>query len=71
LGYECNERNLIKHKFNTFSKLAGKDWVNGFMKINPEFSLRKLEVTSINRILAFNEDEVKQFLSNLESVMKK
>jgi hypothetical protein len=40
---------------------AGNDWLWGFIKRtkrNSSISLRKPEKTTINRILAFNKDEV-------------
>lgn len=69
--YEYAERNHIRHPFSKDSRLAGKDWVSGFMKRNPELSLRKPEPTSIHRMTAFNEEEVKLFYNNLEKVMEK
>lgn len=51
--------------------MAGKDWFYGFKKRHPNISLRKPESTSINRITAFNETEVKIFFNNLESLQKK
>lgn len=41
-----------------------------FLKRNPEISLRKPEVTSVNRINGFNRQEVERFISNLEIVQK-
>jgi hypothetical protein len=42
------------------------DWLNGFMKRNPGISLRKPEPTSMNRITAFNKEEVHIFYTNIE-----
>lgn len=49
--------------------MAGKDWFYGFKKSHPNISLRR--PTSINRITAFNETEVKMFFNNLESLQIK
>ena len=69
--FEYAEVNEIKNDFDKSSKMAGVDWLQGFLRRNPELSLRKPEPTSISRITAFNEEEVKQFFSNLETVMGK
>ena len=51
--------------------MAEKDWFYGFKKRHPNISLRKPESTSINRITAFNETEVKMFFNNLEALIIK
>ncbi|XP_030750178.1 uncharacterized protein LOC115877967 [Sitophilus oryzae] len=51
--------------------MAGKDWYYGFLKRNPEISLRKPEPTSINRIAAFNKDQVTTFFQNLKKLYDK
>jgi hypothetical protein len=56
----------VVHNFDRSSRQAGKDWLQHFMKRNPEVSLRKSERMSLNRIGEFNEVEVKRFLINLE-----
>lgn len=71
IAFEFAARNNIENNFNKESKLAGRDWVVGFLKRNPELSLRKPEATSINRILAFNKIEVDRFFNNLMAVMEK
>lgn len=69
--FEYAERNKIKHPFNKESKEAGKDWLYGFLKRNPEISVRRPEATSVNRILAFNSQEVKLYFDNLKQSMMK
>lgn len=65
------EKHNIKHNFNRERKLAGKDWLYGFFKRNPSITIRQPEATSMNRVTAFNIDEVKLFFQNLEDVMQK
>lgn len=57
--------------FNKETKSAGDDWLTGFIKRNPSIALRKPEATSINRITAFNKEEVTIFFNNLEKVQGK
>lgn len=62
LVFEYGEKNGIPHQFNKSAKLAGQDWLNGFLKRNPRISVRKPEATSMSRITAFNKQEVNLFL---------
>lgn len=71
LVFEYAEINKIKHRFNKDSRSARWDWFQGFLRRNPTIRVRKPEATSINRISAFNETEVKMFYSNLKTVMDK
>lgn len=71
LAYEFAEANHIAHNFSQATKMAGKDWLAGFMKRNARISLRKPEGTSINRINAFSKESVSNFFSNLGQVLEK
>ncbi|KAF2893711.1 hypothetical protein ILUMI_12462 [Ignelater luminosus] len=53
------------------AQLAGKDWYYNFMKRHPSISLRTPEATSLNRITAFNEVDVKTFYDNLKTIQDK
>lgn len=70
-AYAYAEKYNIKHSFNRERKLAGKDWLYGFLKRNPSITIRQPEATSINRVTAFNKEEVTLFFKNLEDVMEK
>lgn len=70
-AYFYAEKNSIPHRFNKMKESARKDWLNGFLKRNKQVRVRKPEATSINRIMAFNKDEVKIFYDNLDEVMTK
>ncbi|KAJ8869106.1 hypothetical protein PR048_030672 [Dryococelus australis] len=59
LAFSFAENLQIPHNFCRANKLAGS------------ISFRKPQATSINRITAFNKDEVKHFYDNLEGLMVK
>lgn len=70
-AYDYAEKHNIKNTFNKARRLAGKDWLYGFLKRNPSITIRQPEATSINRVTAFNKDEVDLFFKNLELIMEK
>lgn len=70
-AFDYARENGINNPFSQDSQSAGKAWLRGFLKRNPTISLRKPEATSINRITAFNNDEVSRFYENLTTVMDK
>lgn len=71
IAFKFAEVNKLKHNFDEKTQMAGKDWFYGFKKRHPNISLRKPEATSINRISAFNRNEVKIFFENLEALQTK
>lgn len=58
--YQYAEIHNIKHNFNDETQMAGRDWLEGFLRRN-KISVRKPEATSVNRITAFNKTEVEVF----------
>ena len=50
------------------TKIAGIDWLQSFMKRQPELSLRTPEATSFARSTAFNKRTVREFFQNLKTV---
>lgn len=71
LIYEYAEENNITHRFNTSSKLAGRDWVYGFLKRFPELKLRQPVPTSIARAMGFHKTQLQTFYDNLQSLYNK
>ncbi|XP_046681325.1 MFS-type transporter clz9-like [Homalodisca vitripennis] len=71
LAYDFATKLNLKNNFDTEKKLAGKDWLYGFLRRNPEIRLREPDNTSINRIPSFNEEEVSRFYTNLQKVFEK
>ena len=61
----------MSRPFNNETKMAGKDFVSGFMKLHPRLSLRKPPgVAALNRIYGLNKKDVKLFFTNLDHVLK-
>ncbi|GFS23181.1 transposase [Elysia marginata] len=52
-------------------KLAGKEWYRGFMRRNPQISIRQPEATSLARATAFNPYTVGVYFDNLECAFRK
>lgn len=71
IAFDFAEANHLKHTFNRENKLAGKDWLSGFLRRNSKISLRQPEGTSIHRISSFNAEAVGRFFKNLEEVLRK
>ena len=71
IAFEFATKNGIKQTFSAEKGIAGKDWFYGFITRHPNLSLRKPEATSVNRVQAFNRNEVQHFFSNLEAVISK
>ena len=71
LAYEYAIRNNVPHCFDDESKMAGVDWIKGFLKRHTEISLRVPEMTSLGRIMGFNEPQVNIFFDLLKKEMDK
>ena len=71
LAYEFAETLKLSHPFNPVDKMAGEDWLGGFLKRHPELTIRKPEATSIGRAVGFNKPQVDTFYRNLHSLIEK
>lgn len=53
----------MPNNFNKNNKMARKEWMYGFLKRKSYFNLMKLEVTSLNRVRAFNKQGIGIFFN--------
>ena len=65
--YAVNLKKNVPSSWTTNSS-AGKDWMDGFRKRNPQISLRSPEATSLGRATGFNKTTVEEFFKNLRSI---
>jgi hypothetical protein len=70
LAYELAIKNgkTFPEKWHN-TQMAGKEWLTGFLKRHPSFSLRCPQATSLSRASSFNEHNVSKFFDNLADVM--
>lgn len=72
LAYDCAIKFGITFPISWNSnKMAGKDWLTGFLKRSTELSIRKPEATSLGRATSFNKTNVDNFFDKLATVMDK
>ncbi|XP_065658204.1 uncharacterized protein LOC136082712 [Hydra vulgaris] len=80
-GFSTRSTRLLAYKFALKNnkicpsswiknKIAGINWLQGFMKRQPELSLRTPEATSFARSTAFNKHTVREFFQNLKTPVK-
>ncbi|XP_030762937.1 uncharacterized protein LOC115887611 [Sitophilus oryzae] len=69
LAYQLATKLKLKHKFNQETKMAGWDWLQGFLKRNPSISVRTPEATSLARAQAFNKVQIAAYFERLEQVL--
>ena len=61
LVFEYAEQRGIENPFNKTKKMAGRDFVESFLKRNASLSLRKPEGVSLNRVFGLNKKSVEQY----------
>ena len=69
LAYEIAEVNGIETRFNKEQKLAGREWMRGFLARHKEITLRTPEPTSLARASGFNRTRVNKFFELLGRLM--
>lgn len=70
LAFQLAERNDFNNPFNKETKLAGTDWLNGFLQRHPNISFRKLEATSAARAMGFNKVSVEKYFDLLNNIVE-
>ncbi|XP_076814279.1 uncharacterized protein LOC143460585 [Clavelina lepadiformis] len=71
LAFQIAEANNISTRFNKEKKIAGYDWVKGFLKRHPEISLRSPEATSLARASGFNKPQIAKFFELIHDIYEK
>eukprot|EP00794_Sanderia_malayensis_P006443 gene6443-7173_t len=69
LVFEFAEQNKLDHPFNKEKKMAGKDFIDGFLKRQKTLSLRKPEAIALNRVLGLNKTSVQNNFKNLQELL--
>ena len=69
MAFTYATENKISYNFIQETRMAGKDWLYGFTRRNPQVKLRQPEGVSLNGINAFNAEEAKIFFDYLEELM--
>jgi len=61
LAYDLAEKLQVCHNFSAQTKMAGVEWLRGFISRHPQLSIRTPQGTSINRAVGFNRPKVEHF----------
>jgi len=64
--YKYCVKNDIQSNFNKDKEMAGRYWFEGFLRRNPELSVRQAESVSIQRAIGFNKPKVDTFYAVLK-----
>lgn len=71
LAFEYASANNIENRFDKSAKMAGRDWVECFLKRHPQLVLRQSAATSLARAMGFNKIQVDKFYKNLKDLYLK
>ena len=70
LAYDFAKQMGTDNTFNKESKMAGVDWLRGFMSCNQQLSIQTPQATSVSRAIGFNKPKVNQFFSVYKSLFE-
>lgn len=68
IAHNLADRNYKLHPFCGRKQEAGKHWVQDFLKMHAELSIRKRESTLVARAAGFNREVVEQFYNFLDRI---
>lgn len=71
LAFELALRNNLNHPFTKSRIIAGKKWLNGFLRRHPTLSIRTPQSISAARIKGFTKENVDKFFDIYESGLAK
>ena len=69
LAYAVAEKLGVPHRFSHDKKMAGYDWLRGFLGRHTDLSVRVPQGTNIARAVGFNREKVGQFFSVYSGVL--
>ena len=69
LAFEYAVISKLNHPFNTEKKMAGKDWLRGYLTRYPDLSIRTPQATSIQRAVGFKRPKVDQFYATYKNLL--
>ena len=69
LVFEYCKRNQMDNSFSKKTKLAGEDFVRGFLKRHKDLALRKPQGAALNRVFGLNKEAVRSYFVNLEILL--
>ena len=69
LAFDVAEHLGVNHCFSKITKMAGVDWLKGFMKGHSNLSIRVPTATNLSRAVAFNRVKVEQFYNVYQEVL--
>ena len=61
LAYCVAEKLGVRHPFSHATKMAGYDWLRGFLTRHPDLSVRIPQATNLARAVGFNRVKVAEF----------
>ena len=61
LAYSVAEKLGVRHPFSHVTKMAGYDWLRGFLTRHPDLSVRIPQATNLARAVGFNRVKVAEF----------
>jgi hypothetical protein len=71
LAYQIAVKNNIQHTFSRGKGMAGKKWLNNFIRPHPHLAFRTPHLISLVRVKSFTEENVEFFFDLLKSELQK